>query len=102
MKHPPILIKKIAQKDNYTFNILWSDGVSNNFRLSHLQKMCPCAKCFDPATGKQLCTEAQVDPQVRAERVVNVGRYALKVQFTSGCSRGIYSYAFLRGLAKES
>lgn len=102
MKQPPIYIKKIYQKDCNTFCIDWSDGLSHDFRLGALQKRCPCAQCFDPSTGKQLCQVSHMDPDVRAKRITNVGRYALRIQFCSGCSKGIYSFAFLRQLVREN
>lgn len=95
MKNPPILIRTIAQKDNHHFTVEWTDGSSKNYRLSDLQRRCPCAKCFDVETGKQRCTEDEPDVDVRAVQIKSVGRYALKVLFTSGCSRGIYSYDML-------
>ena len=100
LKDPPLLIQEIRQQDNYTFQIVWSNGTKHSFRLSDLQKKCPCAKCFDPATGRQLRCEGEFDINVRAERIQNAGRYALRVRFTSGCSNGIYSFAFLNKLAK--
>lgn len=101
MKPPPIYMKKIYQKDRVTFGIDWSDGLSHDYRLAALQKRCPCAQCYDPAADKQLCQANQLDVDVRAITVTNVGRYALRIQFHSGCSKGIYSFAFLRQLAKE-
>lgn len=102
MKQPPVLIKNICQKNNETFQIEWSDGIATDYRLGALQKNCPCAQCYDPATGKQLCDESQLDPKVRAVRLANAGRYALRIQFTSGCSKGIYTFALLRQLAREN
>jgi ATP-binding protein involved in chromosome partitioning len=101
MKPPAIYLKKIYQKDHNTFVIDWSDGLSHDFRLASLQKRCPCAQCYDPATGQQLCRDSQIDPDVQAATIQNVGRYAIRVQFQSGCSKGIYSFSFLRQLAKE-
>ncbi|MEI8366264.1 MAG: DUF971 domain-containing protein [Parachlamydiaceae bacterium] len=95
MKNLPILIKTIRQQDNCHFVIEWSDGSSKNYRLGDLQRNCPCAKCYDPGTGKQVCSETDLDPNVRAIQIKSVGRYALKVQFASGCSRGIYSFSML-------
>lgn len=100
MNQPALLIKKIYQKDNTTFSIEWSDGYVVNYRLGALQKRCPCAQCYDSNTGKQH-EHAALDPDVRAVRLMNVGRYALRIQFTNGCSKGIYSFAMLRQLAKE-
>lgn len=84
----PVLIKRIVQKDNFHFTIDWSDGSSFDYRLSVLQKRCPCAKCHEQA---QI-----VDEEVRAKTIKSVGRYALRIQFTTGCSLGIYSYTMLR------
>lgn len=105
MKQPPVLIKKIYQKNNNAFVIEWSDGKTVEYVLNDLQKKCPCAQCYDPAMGKQICNENQLDPNVKAVRLVNVGRYAMRIQFSSGCSKGIYSFALLRQLVtvvKES
>lgn len=101
MKPPPVYLKKIYQKDRATFCIEWSDGISHPYHLAALQKRCPCAQCYDPASGKQLCQPSQLDPEVQAVTIKNVGRYALRIHFRSGCSKGIYSFAFLRQLAKE-
>jgi DUF971 family protein len=94
MKHPPVLVKAIKQKDNFTFTIEWSDGIARHYRLCDLQERCPCAACSENAAGKQppLCKD------VRAVNIFNIGRYALRIQFTSGCSAGIYSFAMLREL----
>lgn len=101
MKQPPVLIKKIYQKNNETFAIEWSDEIASDYRLSDLQKNCPCAQCYDPVKGVRICNEANLDVNVRAVKLMNVGRYALRIQFTSGCSKGIYSFAMLRQLEKE-
>lgn len=85
-------IKKIAQKDNYTFCIEWNDGVQADYRLSDIQKHCPCAACNEKPPSN-----FYVD--VRAKRIYSVGRYALKIEFTSGCSAGIYDFDFLRTAA---
>lgn len=96
----PLFIREIAQKDNYTFTITWNDGVVGNYRLSELQKQCPCAGCIDEVTGKRILDEKNVKPDVRAVKIVSVGRYALRIQFTSGCSTGIYEFDLLHKLAK--
>lgn len=92
MNLPPIFVRSISQKDNHTFVIQWSDGKTHQFRLSELQKKCPCANCIDESTGKRLLDEAMVNENVRAARILSVGRYALRIQFTSGCSTGIYEF----------
>lgn len=101
MTNHTVLVRKISQKDNHTFVIEWNDGEVNNFRLNELQKLCPCAKCVDEITGKQLLDVKSINPDVRATRIVSVGRYALRIQFTSGCSTGIYSFDSLRRIGNE-
>jgi DUF971 family protein len=101
MKQPPTLIKSILQKDNCTFQIQWSDGAVNDYRLSSLQKNCPCANCYDASERKQKVSPKMIDENVRATQITNVGRYALRIRFTSGCSMGIFSFALLRELASR-
>lgn len=93
----PYFARKIFQKDNVTFAIEWNDGVISDYRLSELQKRCPCANCVDERTGRRLVDEATIDEDVRAKRIVSVGRYALRIEYLSGCSTGIYSFDMLRG-----
>lgn len=95
-------VKQIQQKDKHTFTILWNDGEVSDYSLSEIQRQCPCAKCVDEVTGKRLSKEKDVDDAVEAVRIETVGRYALKIQFTSGCSTGIYRFDELRRLGKKS
>jgi ATP-binding protein involved in chromosome partitioning len=83
-------IRHIFQKDQTRFTIEWTDGKLKDYRLSDLQRACPCAVCGEKKTG-----DVRVDPEVEAVRIVNVGRYALRIEFTSGCSQGIYPFGFL-------
>jgi len=89
-------VKHIRQKDNYTFTIIWNDGVVKDYRLNELQLRCPCASCVDEVTGKRLVDASQVIENVKAKRLTSVGKYALRVDFTSGCSHGIYTFDMLR------
>ncbi len=95
------LVKQINQKDDHTFSICWSDGKSGDYRLSVLQAQCPCAGCsVRPKEG--FSSAKPIDPAVRAVRIYNVGRYGLRIQFTSGCSAGIYSFDMLYHLIQST
>lgn len=100
MNHP-LYILNIWQKDNYTFTIEWNDETQQDFRLCDLQRTCPCANCIDENTGKPLVDPKTVQDQVSAVAIRSVGRYGLQIQFTSGCSTGIYSFDRLRAMRGE-
>lgn len=93
-----LFIRQIWQKDNYTFSIQWNDGSIQDFRLCDLQKQCPCAHCSDEITGQRLLDAQLIPDHVQALVIRNVGRYGLRIQFTSGCSTGIYSFDRLRNM----
>lgn len=85
---------QLKWKDDFTFVIRWNDGLTTEHRLSHLQRQCPCAACVDEKTGRRV--EKNVSDHVKATSIRNVGRYALSIHFSDGCSNGIYSYEMLR------
>ena len=84
------LVSKIYQKDRYQFTIEWADGKISDYRLSQVQRLCNCAKCREASK----C----VDEDVEARQIISVGRYALRIDFTNGCSKGIYPFSLLYGL----
>jgi ATP-binding protein involved in chromosome partitioning len=86
----PYFIEKIFQKGDQTFCIEWTDGAAIDYDLHALQKRCPCSRCSDEKLRKNS------DKNVRATKIENVGRYALRIDFTSGCSQGIYPFSLLR------
>ena len=98
MNSLPISIKSIKQKHNYVFTIDWSDGVTLDYRLNHVQQRCPCAKCHEARSREGF--QQENNDTVQALRLVSIGRYAMRIQFTAGCSAGIYSYAMLRQIGQ--
>lgn len=83
-------ITEIKQIDNKQFQIVWTDGIATLFSLQELQESCPCALCAD---NKKIS-----DPTLSAIKIKSVGRYAIQVDFTTGCSKGIFGYDHLRRL----
>ena len=92
----PLFVRKIWQKDNYTFSIEWHDKEVQDFRLCDVQRNCPCAHCADEITGKRLVDPKMIPDDLKAVVIRSVGRYGLRIQFTSGFSTGIYSFERLR------
>lgn len=95
-----LFVTQIWQKNNHIFSIQWNDGLVQDFRLCDLQRNCPCAHCADEITGQRLLDPQTVSDDVRAVVIRSVGRYGLRIHFTSGCSTGIYSFDRLRKMAK--
>lgn len=96
MTDSPLLVRRIWQVDNDSFAIAWKDGQVQRFTLKNLQEHCPCALCTE--AREQRVASPQPKGSVSCTHVESVGRYALRVQFTTGCSHGIYNFSLLRKL----
>lgn len=81
-------ISKMYQKDEHSFTIEWLDGKVTETTFSKLQKSCPCAGCQEG--------NVNIQEKVGANQITTVGRYALRIDFTTGCSNGIYDFEILR------
>lgn len=89
-KNPlPTLVSLSVSHDD-TLILVWNDGLEQQHSLNKLQRACPCAACAS-ATA-----QPPIDKSVTALQIVPIGRYALKITFSSGCSAGIYSFNLLR------
>jgi DUF971 family protein len=98
MASNPIFVQAITQKDNFNFQIVWTNGTQSTFKLYDLQKNCPCAGCHQARNANKEIFLNGVKHDVRAARIKSVGRYALRIEFTTGCSNGIYDFEFLQNL----
>lgn len=87
-------IQSIFQEDAHTFGLKWVDGLISKYRLSILQQNCPCIRCKESRERPLDCLNHKCE--VQAHRIYSSGSYALRIDFTSGCSRGIYSLSALR------
>ncbi len=98
----PIFIRAIEQKGLHRFTIEWTDGKLSEYRYCDLQRNCMCARCRDEVTGQMKIDPALISDDVEAVRIVSVGRYALQIYFSKGCSKGIYPFSLLRGLMTKT
>ena len=94
-----VFVKEIFQKDRENFVIKWTDGCVMEYNLLQLQLNCPCAHCTEnrqkPEHGAR---KPSTDNSLKARKISSVGSYALRIDFTSGCSFGIFSFDLLREL----
>jgi len=91
-----IRVRDIAQVDDRTLGVLWTDGRKDKIDVVELRRRCPCAVCIDEWTRAQRLKPEDISESVRPVKIESVGSYALKVQFSDGHGTGIYTFQMLR------
>jgi DUF971 family protein len=84
--------------------IAWEDGARTRYPGAQMRWACPCAECRGEGGGSgrlATLTELSADEQQMNE-VALVGQYALQIGFASGHATGIYTFRYLRQLARPS
>jgi DUF971 family protein len=79
----------------------WDDGKESRFPARWLRARCPCAGCVDEWSGQRTVGETQVKPDVRAENLEPVGRYAVRVDWSDGHNTGIWSWDYFLDMRAE-
>ena len=85
-------VSSIELVDKNILHIGFKEGSVLKYFIKDLQSACPCAACSEKVPF--------IQEGVSLSQAENVGRYALRFTFSSGCSKGIFSYALLRTLGK--
>ncbi len=92
---------------NQYLEIIWNDGATCHYPLSHLREACPCAECRG---GHQFMGMAHAPENLltltpaRSYEMTElhpVGNYALQPIWDDGHSTGIYTWEYLRYLCPE-
>ena len=96
----------IAISKSRGIKIDWKDRHHSEYSLAYLRDECPCATCTGahgttpektnysapaPANPFQMYT-----PALKMLRVEEVGAYAIRIDWSDGHGRGIYSFDHLR------
>jgi DUF971 family protein len=86
-----------------TLTIEWGDGHHSVYPFDLLRKDCPCAVCREAnhATTDdpfKVVTSAVRPGEVTVTGAEQVGRYALRFEWSDGHNTGIYSYDYLRAI----
>jgi ATP-binding protein involved in chromosome partitioning len=68
------------------------DNMWHSLPLDTLQRHCPCARC---ERGKK------IQKEVALLEFSLVGRYAVRIRFSSGCSRGIYPFSLIKQVLQQ-
>lgn len=84
------VVAEVRQKDSHHLEIKMKDHWLT-LKLHKIQKNCPCARCLEKKSRED----------VSMLEFSLIGRYAVRIIFSSGCSQGIYPIALLEKLAAE-
>lgn len=93
MNTTPVEIRRVEDRE---LHILWADGHKTVFTNKYLRERCPCAACVNELTGERMLRLESVRPDIRAEDISLVGRYAIQIRWSDGHSTGIYPFERLR------
>ncbi len=100
--------KRLNLKKDEKLEVEWGDGVKSVYPISYLRTMCPCAMCKtvreeQKGKGKSLLRILPgnfADP-ILAVGAELVGNYALRIDWSDKHGSGIYSFQYLREIARE-
>lgn len=79
----------------------WQGGARSEFTAPFLRGVCQCANCVSEVTGQLLIDRAKISDDIKITRAEPMGNYAVSMAFSDRHTTGIYSYVYLRSLAKE-
>lgn len=84
--------------------VKWSDGSETFVKLETLRRACPCAACKGEMDIMGNLYKAASKPlsarSFQLSRISLVGGYAMQPFWADGHSSGLFTYEYLRGLAK--
>jgi DUF971 family protein len=76
--------------------ITWPGGRQVLIPAVALRDGCPCAGCVEEGTGRKLLDPSTIPADIRPQRIVPVGNYAVQIFWSDGHNTGIYTWPALR------
>lgn len=102
MAYYPVQIKQSSATD---LHLRWNDGLESIISLKLLRDECPCAGCKGETVlfheSKPILPILDQAGKYEIREMHQVGNYAVQVTWGDGHSTGIYTWDYLRGLAKR-
>ena len=96
----PVKIKVIEKKD---LQIVWNDGSKDLLDLRQLRKLCPCATCLaERDKQSNMYIPLFTENQIVVKSIIQVGKYAIQINWNDGHNTGIYEYTFLKNFSKKT
>src|SRR5262247_2420777 len=97
---PPLRIERLPAEQ--ALLVAWTDGCEARLPLVPLRGQCMCARCVDEITGERILELDGIDPAIQIDGLALVGNYALKITWSDGHDKGLYTWAHLRRLCEET
>jgi ATP-binding protein involved in chromosome partitioning len=88
------------RRDPRTLSILWEDGQRHDFDVRDLRLACHCALCIEEMTGRKLLDPKTIRSDVSPQKIVSIGNYAIRLDWSDGHNSGLYSFKDLRALGE--
>jgi len=92
----------LLRRDPRTLSILWEDGHRDDFDVRDLRLACYCALCVEEMSGRKLLDPKTIRSDVSPQKIVSIGNYAIKFDWSDGHNSGIYSFKELRALGARA
>ncbi|MEE3208137.1 MAG: P-loop NTPase [Candidatus Thermoplasmatota archaeon] len=92
----PAAPQELAVAASGAVQVKWRDGAEQVIPAHTLRSECPCASCVDEFSGEKLLQPEQISTDIVVASTANIGRYAVRFDFSDGHNTGIYEFARLR------
>jgi len=91
----------IAISKSKGIKIDWTDGHRSEYGLQYLRDKCPCASCTGahgtpPRQPQESNPFKMYQPTLKMLEVEEVGKYAIRIDWSDGHNSGIYSWEHFR------
>lgn len=98
----PTPIELRAPRSARRLEIVWDDGATTGYEHLVLRALCPCAHCQGHQGPIQWSSavESAGEAALELDDVFEVGQYAIGLGWADGHATGIYTYRYLRELAR--
>lgn len=98
----PAAPQELAVAASGAVQVKWRDGAEQVIPAHTLRSECPCASCVDEFSGEKLLQPEQISTDIVVASTANIGRYAVRFDFSDGHNTGIYEFARLRAIADNA
>ncbi|MCS5524889.1 MAG: P-loop NTPase, partial [Candidatus Poseidoniia archaeon] len=98
----PAAPQELAVVAGGAVQVKWRDGAEQVIPAHTLRSECPCAGCVDEFSGEKLLQPEQIPTDIVVASTANIGRYAVRFDFSDGHNTGIYEFARLRAIADNA